>query len=267
MKARTPALALLPALLMAGMGAAAADSGCGPAPEEAPRRSLEGRSVASPDLALTCYPAQIASTEGQWTFLLRGGEAFAVEEARLVVPTGEIPAELDYPTPQAVLVELTYKRLPIGATAQLVVRLQDGRTTRFELPTVVGTAVPPDRRQPDRIRVQLAPWTLIYPLHGFGRGSSVDGRAVDELAGDEAFLGLLRDLGIPKVRKVLSSYAEDDSVHWDESKKREILYSGRHLRQYLVFIQEGRSELAHKEIFLAFPQVEEAFVNEDRSRR
>ena len=221
--------------------------------------------MVSADPALACYPAQISSSEGQWTFLLRGAEAYAIEQARLILPDDVLAGELSYPTPQAALVELSYRRLPIGAAATLEVRMQDGRPARFEIPVVMGAAVPPDRRQPDRVRLQLAPWTLIYPLHGFGRGSSVEGRTVAELAGDEEFLELLRDLGVPRVRKVLSTYAEDDSVHWDESKKREILYGGKHLRQYLVFIPEGQSELAHREIFMAFPQVEEAFINENRS--
>lgn len=254
------------ALLLLSSAAPASDD-CAPAPRRDSRGSHEGRFVVSTDVDLTCYPALISSSEGQWTFLLRGAEAYSVEQAQLVVQSDVLQAELDYPTPQSVLVELTYRRLPIGATAVLEVRLQDGRTTRLEVPVVMGAAIPPDRRQPDRVRLQLTPWTLLYPLHGFGRGSGVDGRTVAELAGDEEFLSLLRDLGVPLVRKVLSRYAEDDSVHWDKSKKRENLYDGKHLRQYLVFTQEGRSELAHKEIFRAFPQVEDAFINEDRSRK
>ena len=42
---------------------------------------------------------------------------------------------------------------------------------------------------------------------------------------------------------------------------------GKQLRQYLMFFDPERSEEALKEIFLGFPQVEDAFVNRETQHR
>ena len=262
--------ALLVAILIAACTSAVgyrAWAQCSPGEEESPRGRTAGRYVEAVEQGLTCYPAQMSATEGRWTFLLRGAGAFAIEGGRLVVDDSEYPAaRLSYPTPGSVLVDFEYPALSADETAELVVESEGQTSANFAIRVVRPTEVSRDRRQPNRVRVQLRSWTLIYPLHGFGRDRKIDGRRIEEVAGDEEFLGILMDLGIEKIRKVISRYAEDDSVHWDNRYQRENILGGKQLRQYLMFFDPERSEAAYKEIFLAFPQVEGAFVNEDRNR-
>lgn len=226
-----------------------------------------GRFLRAASVDLTCYPARMSGEEGRWTFFLRGKAVLQVSEARLVAGERTIPAvRIDAPTPYAVLVDFEYEPLPAGTTAELVLAGEEGELARFAVPVVPQGEAPPEFRQPHLIRVQLKPWTLDYPLQTPNARGQVEPRHIDELGGDEQFLRLLRELGISRVRKGLPRFAEGDSIHWDERLQRDQIFSSHYLRQYLFFLDERRSEDAFKEIFLAFPQVEAAFINTDRAK-
>lgn len=239
---------------------------CGPGQTEAapePQHSHEGVSADGTDLV--CYPATLSSSEGNWTFYLRGTQAFLVEHARLECAGQRFKAaKIEYPTPSSALIDVTYPQLTPGDQATLVIDGARGLAAKYSIGVVYPKEIPDDTRQPDRLRLQLQPWTLIYPTGAMVTRDMMEGCQLKDLYGKESFLGLLHDLAITKVRKVISNYAEEDSIHWDEKYHREIVTSGDHLRQYLVFVAPGRSELAFEEIFLAFPEVEGAFVNAQR---
>ena len=64
----------------------------------------------------------------------------------------------------------------------------------------------------------------------------------------------------------MSRYAEDDSIQWDARYLREQVYAGKQLRQYIMYLDPDRSEAAYREIFLAFDEVEGAFLNRDHRK-
>jgi hypothetical protein len=226
------------------------------------------RSIKSAEVDLTCFPALMSNAEGRWTFFLRGGAAFQIKGARLHVAGQEYPAtRIDFPTPNSALVDLEYGPLPPASEAQLVLEGASGELTHFTVAVVPPSVPPAALRQRHLIRVQLRPFALDYPLHSPSPEGAVQFRRVSELGGDPQFLMLLQELGIERVRKALSRYAENDSIHWNATLKREDVIGGPYLRQYLLFLDEARSEDAFKEILLAFPQVEGAFVNSDRSKK
>jgi len=255
---------MIAALLAAGPALSRAGAECPPEEAAAAPESVAVGFATAAGTDVVCYPAVISAGEGNWTFLLRGGDAYKVNAVRLIAADTEVAARrLTYPTPGAALADFTYAPLAAQTSVHLAARYASGAEAVYEIRVEPATVPPPDRRQPDRVRVQLQPWTLVYPLHGFGRDGGIKGRGLQELSGDEGFLRLLADLDIKQVRKVLASYAEEDSVHWDERNQRELIYGGTHLRQYLMMIDPERSEAAYMEIFFAFPQVEAAFVNEN----
>ncbi len=216
---------------------------------------------------LVCYPATLQAPEGKWTFFLRGPDAITVERARLVVGDAEYPVKrLATPTPTSALLDFEYPPLKVGEAARLVLTGGGREIAQIPVRVTSGARIPPERRQRHLVRVQLRQWTLLYPLHGFRSSQNVKDRELAEIAGDEEFRRILLDLGIEKIRKVMSRYAEDDSIHWDARIEREIVYRGTQLRQYIMCLDPDRSEAAFREIFLGFDQVEGAFINEDRSR-
>jgi hypothetical protein len=228
--------------------------------------SMGGERVAGLDLV--CFPKELHATEGKWTFFLRGADALDVTGGYLLAGQHRHPhTRLDFPTPRSALIDFTYPALQVGDAVELVLE-RDGRELgRLPVAVTRGDRVRPDRRQSALVRLQLKPRTLFYPLHGFHGEKGVQDRRLADISGAEGFLTLLQDLGIERLRKVMSRYAEDDSVHWDARFLREVIYHGEHLRQYLVYFDPDRSEAAFKEIFLCFAEVERAFINEDKSKR
>jgi hypothetical protein len=248
-------------LLLVGSGAAQGQAPAAAAgAADAPPRFLKAEGV-----DLTCYPARLHASEGRWSFLLRGKGTLAVESAALVIGDARIPAtRIAYPTPNAAIVDVQYPQQTPGGSAELVLSGADPvrEVARFRNEVAAWPELPPVRRQRALVRLQLRPWVIFYPLHG----SELKDRGLAELAGDESFLAVLRDLGLERIRKAISRYAEDDSVHWNETYQREDMLGGDLLRSYLLDIDPQRSELAYKEIVLAFPQVQMAFINEDKSK-
>ncbi|MBM3318525.1 MAG: hypothetical protein FJY75_11800 [Candidatus Eisenbacteria bacterium] len=257
-------LSLIAAAQDEGAGASSAPAAPDPAALAAGLAGAAGRFVEAAEAGLTCYPARMSSAERRWTFFVRGGRAVQVTGAQLEVGGRSLPAvRVDAPTPHAVLIDFEYEPLAAGETAGLVLEGAAGEIARFPISVVPPAEVPPEYRQRHLVRVQTKPWTLDYPLQ---RGSATEARRLAEIGGDEQFLALLSELGIERVRKSLPRFAEGDTVQWFAQLNREEVISARYLRQYLVYIDEGRSEDAYKEIFLAFPQVEAAFINTDREK-
>jgi hypothetical protein len=261
---------LAAALIVAGLlgGPTPARAQCPEPKDTTPRdpSTIGGEQV--PGMDLVCFPSKLHANEGKWTFFLRGPDVLDVTGGYLIAGRRRHShTRLNFPTPRSALIDFTYPALQVGDTAELVLE-QDGRERgRLSIAVTRGDRVRPERRQRALVRLQLQPWTLLYPLHGFSGDRGTTERKLAEIAGAEEFLAVLQDLGIERLRKVMSRYAEDDSVHWDPRFLREVIYNGEHLRQYLVYFDPDRSEAAFKEIFLCFSEVEKAFINEDKSRK
>jgi len=254
--------AILVGVLMAGAGVTY-DPIAAHAEEAVVPGAKEPCQLAAAGVELVCMPARINAEEGRWTFFLRGGAAFEITGAELHAGGESYPTTgQEQPTPAAALLDFEYPPLPIGGQAELIVMQADGELARFEIRIVPPSEAPPQYRQRHRVRLQLEPWTLDYPLHS----NSESDPTVDELGGDESFLALLRELSVERVHKALPRKAEDDSVEWLPRLKREQVTPGRYLRQYLMFIDKARSEDAYKEIFRCLPHVEAAFINVDRDK-
>jgi hypothetical protein len=223
------------------------------------------RFLTAPGMDLTCYPARLLAEEGRWTFLLRGHATLGIEGAALELKGVRTPAErILYPTPNAAVIDVKYARASDLGTATLILfgQTKEKEIARFTIRVDSWPEPPTERRQIGLVRLQLKPWTLLYPLHD----SEVKERTLPELAGDAQFLTVLQDLGITAVRKAIARYAEDDSLHWNPQFQREDALGGDVLRTYLLVVDRGHSEVAVKEIMLAFPQVQKAFVNQDLSK-
>jgi hypothetical protein len=218
----------------------------------------------APGLDLTCYPGRMLAEEGRWTFLLRGRATLDLESAALELGGVRTPAErILYPTPNAAVVDVKYAPSANRGRATLFLSGPSKKEiARFTIPVDSWPEPQLGRRQIGLVRVQLKPWTLLYPLHE----SEVKERTLPELAGDPQFLSLLQDLGVKAVRKAIARYAEDDSLHWNEQFQRQDELGGDVLRTYLLITDPGNSEVAIKEIVLGFPQVQKAFVNADLSK-
>lgn len=231
-----------------------------PAAGETPARILKASGI-----DLTCYPARLLGVEGRWTFMLRGRGTLAVEGAILEVGGVRNPAtRIVYPTPNAVVIDFAFAPQTESGSAQLILLDQSKgkEITRFTIAIESWPEPATARRQSGLVRLQLKPWTLLYPLHG----TEVKDRALADLTGDPQFLHMLQDLGIDRVRKAVSRYAEDDSLHWNAQYQREDALGGDVLRTYLLLTDAQRSEVAIKEIMLASPQVQKAFVNADLNK-
>lgn len=242
-------------------------------PAAAPPPALEdyadsaGKPLVATGVDLTVYPGRINGEEGNWTFFLRGKAALGVTGARLV--TGEkeyVAGPIEYPAPNAALVDFRYDPLPIGRAVQVTFTGDAGEIAHFSVPVIPPGDAPPEYRQRHLVRLQLRPYTLAYELHTAGPNDPIQYRLVQDLGGDEQFLKLLQELAIERVRKTLPRFTELDSVRWDEKLNREQVIDTKYLRQYLIYLNEARSEDAFKEIFLCFPQVQEAFINLDRTK-
>jgi len=221
--------------------------------------------VHSPSLDLVCQPARIACDEGAWTFFLRGPGILDVTGARLEAGGARVTAtRLDWPTPLGLLIDFTLPALNEGGRAQLVLLGSGKELGRLPIAIAGPASVPPGQRQPDFVRLQLRDWTLFYPLHASGQ---VEYRKLEEIGGDESFRAAMREMGVRGVRKILSSVVEGDTVQWDERNHRENVYGSAQLRMYLAYLDPTRSQEAYREIFRAFSQVEEAWVNEDMELR
>jgi hypothetical protein len=227
---------------------------------ETPARFLKASGI-----DLVCYPARLLGVEGRWTFLLRGRGTLGVEGAILEVSGVRNPARrIVYPTPNAAVIDFTFAPQSASGSAQLILLDQPKgkEIARFAIAVESWPEPATARRQSGLVRLQLKPWTLLYPLHG----TEIKDRALVDITGDPQFLGVLQDLGIEHVRKAVSRYAEDDSLHWNAQYQREDALGGDILRTYLLLTDPQRSEVAIKEIMLAFPQVQKAFVNADLNR-
>ena len=258
-------LLVLICLASTGFPEALADSDCGPTSKDTGESMNAASFLRADGLDLACCPNTLFAPEGKWTFFLRGRGALSIDGAQLVVDGKRIAARrVTYPTTNSALVDFEYDPLPTEGTAELKLLGEGAEICRFTIPLVEGHPVPPDRRQKYLVRVQLRPGAIEYPLHGFRGRGGVSERHVWELGGDEEFCALLAEMGIEKLRKVMTRYAEDDSIHWDPRHDRELLYAGTQLRQYIFYLGEERSEAAYKEIFLALDDVEGAYINEDR---
>ncbi len=265
-----PRWALLFSALYAGFIAypGAGHGECPSAPEGEGRGRADAACILIEGTDLVCYPSVLHSREGRWTFLLRGNGAFEIDHARLDVAGAEYPTtRLAYPSPSAVLIDFEYPLLQVRETAHLILEMSGRELARVPVPVTRGEKIPPARRQKHLVRVQMRPWTLLYPLHGFRGDHNVKDRQVVEIAGDEEFLAVLHDMDIRRIRKVIARHAEDDSIRWDPRFHRENVYHGEQLRQYIMYIDPNRSEAAFLEIFLGFEQVQGAFINEDRSKK
>lgn len=250
----------LAGLLILVTTAAVAGAQAPPPAAEAPLRCLK-----APGIDLTCYPARLLGVERRWTFLLRGRGALEIEGAVLEIDGAPNPAaRIAYPTPNATVVDFTFAPHPADGSAQLILlgASPEKEIARFTIAIQAWPEPAPERRQSGLVRLQLKPWTLLYPLHG----TELKDRALVDITGDPQFLGVLQDLGIERLRKAVSRYAEDDSLHWNPQYQREDELGGDVLRTYLLITDPQRSEVAIKEIMLAFPQVEKAFVNADLSK-
>jgi len=259
-------IACLTAFILPGPEVCAA--GCAdPEPEEA--RPDYPPFVKSQTRDVTCYPGTIYAPEGKWTFFLRGHDVLEISGAKLMAGGATYPMKrMENPSPNSALIDFEFPELTRGEGAHLVLTRRGTEIERFALYVSSGDRIPPGERQDARVRVQLQAGTILYPLHGFPNDRrEIKDRTVPELGGDPEFLAILQEMGVQRVRKVLSRYAEDDSVHWDDRFLRNNFYRGTQLRQYLAHFEPGRSEAAYKEIFLALDQVEDAFINADRSKR
>jgi len=218
--------------------------------------------VASIDL--TCYPARIATNEGHWSFLLRGRATLDLVGAYLHTSGGNFAAgEIRYPTPNSAILDFEYPEL-VGSMVELVLEGPDAELARLPIYVSGPIDIPPEDRQTGIVRLQLEEGTILYPLHVGPGGDRVEYRTLDEVSGSQEFLGALRDLGIDRLRKVMSRFAEGDTVQWDETNYRELHYGATHLRSYLVYLEPSQSEEAYRQILRGFPHVEAAFLNEVR---
>jgi hypothetical protein len=246
-------------LVRAQSGAAA------PAPED--YADSAGRPIKVTGVDLTVFPGRINAYEGNWTFFLRGKGAIGVTAARLLAGGKEYPAgPIENPAPNSALVDVRYDSLSVGGTAQLVLTGGAGEIARVSMPIIPPGEAPPEYRQRHLVRLQLRPYTLAYEQHTAGPDDPIQYRLVKDLGGDEEFLSLLREMAIQRVRKTLPRFTELDSVRWDVGLKREQVIDTKYLRQYLIYLDEARSEDAFLEIFLCFPQVQGAFINLDRTK-
>jgi len=265
---RTPRVRWFIALIVLGMAAVevsrtlAAD--CGPSsPSPARKDTGEVRAQRAGDLELTCFPAKLYALEGRWTFLLSGRDALRVDGAQLELGGTPYPVRrLTHTTPVSVLLDFEYPRASLGGQAELVLHGGGREIARVPITVARTASVPPERRQDDLVRVQMKPGVILYPLHGF-RGDGIMQRSIEDLGGDESFRFLLQELQITGLKKILSKYAEDDSVQWDSRYLREEIHPGTQLRQYIFYVDTDRSEAAYREILLAFEAVENAFLNHD----
>jgi len=224
--------------------------------------------VESKELGLVCHPARIAADEGRWTFLLRGPGGVGINGAALEIAGTEHKAiRIEAPTPNAVLVDFLLPVLTPGDQAQLILRAGRREIGRIPISVSGPASVPPGARQPHFVRLQMRENVFLYPLHSSGGYTAQDGRRLAEIGGDRHFHELLADMGIEWIRKIMSNIDEADSVQWDPRNHRELVYGGSQLRMYLVYLDPERSEEAFREIFRAFPQVEQAFVNSDPRAR
>ncbi|MCK4413860.1 MAG: hypothetical protein KAY32_09965 [Candidatus Eisenbacteria sp.] len=221
--------------------------------------------VTAEALDLTCYPARIASDEGHWSFLLRGRATLDLVDAHLHTSVGDFAAAgIRYPTPNGAVVDIEYPEL-VDTMVDLVLEGPDAELARLPIHVFGPVDIPDEDRQSGIVRLQLEEGTILYPLH-VGPGSSlVEYRTLAEVTGDEGFLGALRDLGIDRLRKVMSRFAEGDTVQWDPKNYRELHYGAKHLRMYLVYLDPSQSEEAYRQVLRGFPHVEAAFLNEVRA--
>ena len=216
--------------------------------------------VQSTAMGIVCQPARIACDEGAWTFFLRGPGILSVTAARLKVGSAQfVAARLTMPTPRGLLIDFKLPALAEGAQADLI--LLNGNKEFGRLPIAISgpASVPVGHRQPDFVRLQLREWTLHYPLQPAGATPL----KLEEIGGDEDLRARMQEMDIRGVRKIMSSIVEGDTVQWDERNHRENVYGAKQLRMYLMYVDPGRSQEAYREIFRAYPQVEQAWVNED----
>jgi hypothetical protein len=251
--------------LIAGLGIARTVAGdCGPgAPLPTTKDTGEVRAQQVGGLDLTCFPAKLYALEGAWTFMLTGRDALRIDGARLeLAGANYAPRRLTYTSPQSVLLDFVYPKVPPGGKADLVLLAGGKEAARVPIAVALTASVPPEKRQDDLVRVQMKQGVILYPLHGFP-GDGITQRTVEDLGGDPAFRNLLQELQITALKKVLSKYAEDDSIHWDSRYLREEVYPGAQLRQYIFYLDPDRSEAAYREIRHAFDAVEDAYLNQD----
>jgi len=227
------------------------------------------RFLVASDNDLTCAPSVIHGTEGRWTFLIQGPASISINRAVLVDKGIEYPAvRIETPTPRSAMIDFEFSILNEGDDVDLMLYDGSNEPTQFKIRVVPGHKVKPSERQLGLVRVQLSPWTILYPLHGFrGEGRRVPHREVADLEGDSEFIGSVKAMGIETLRKIMSRYAEDDSMHWDDRFERYNHYRCTQLRSYIFHVDSLRSEAAYKELFLSLPKVEKAFVNEDRKKK
>jgi hypothetical protein len=262
---RTKQIGLACLLILVTTAAIAGAQAPPPASAPSPARETPVRFLKASGIDLTCYPAHLLGVEGRWTFLLRGRGTLSVEGAILEVGGVQNPAaRIAYPTPNAAVIDFTFTPQAEDGSAQLILLDQPKgkEIARFTIAIESWPEPAPGRRQLGLVRLQLKPWTVLYPLHG----TEVKERALADLTGDPQFLGVLQDLGIDRLRKAVSRYAEDDSLHWNPQFQREDALGGDILRTYLLLTDPQRSEVAIKEIMLACPQVQKAFVNADLNK-
>ncbi len=262
-------LAMGLALLSLGAVARAQSAATPEHPPEVTAEAPDARpcSVKAENVDLTCYPGQIWPGEKRWTFFVRGPRAFSIDAAKLYSRgTGVAAMRISAPTPRAVLIDFEYPPIELGTTVQLSVEAEGKELARFPIAVTAATDVRAEFRQQHLVRLQTRPYMLTYPLHGSMANDPVKDRRLDELTGDREFIGLLKELGIERIRKVIPRYAEGDTVHWNERLAREDILGSKELRQYLIYLDPDRSEAAFKELFKAFPQVEASFINVDRAK-
>ncbi len=244
--------------------------GCGTVPKDLgfSHGIDQPRFLTADNVNLICSPAVIHGTEGKWTFLIKGPTSYQITEAVLSGSGSEYPStRIETPTPGSAMIDFEFPTLDEGQHFELTIRDKTSEMARFTILVTAGHKVKPSDRQKALLRVQLSPWTLLYPLHGFrGEGRRIPHREVDELVGDDDFIAALRAMGVERLRKIMSRYAEDDSMHWDKRFERYNYYRGTQLRSYIFHVDSLRSEAAYKELFLSLPQVEKAFINEDRKK-
>ncbi len=257
-------LALLVLLVAGGEASRTLAADCGPSVSPPTRKDTgEVRAQKAGDLELTCFPAKLYALEGRWTFLLSGRDALRIDGARLeLAGDAYAPQRMTQTTPVSVLLDFTYPKVSPGGQANLALLSGGREIARVPIAVALTASVPPERRQDDLVRVQMKPGVVLYPLHGFS-GDGIMQRSIDDLGGDEAFRFLLHELQITGLKKILSRYAEDDSVQWDSRYLREEIHPGTQLRQYIFYLDADRSEAAYREILLAFDAVEDAFLNQD----
>ncbi len=251
-----------PALAAGGCGDKAADTGDS-------QFSGGALSVAVEGWDLICRPALIHEREGNWTFYLSGRDILRFTRGELVLGSKRYRARnLETPTPTALLLDFTYEPVALGTSAHLELFSGGAGSATVSIPLIVvpGLAVEPENRQPALVRAQIRAGDVQYILHGIRGGDPVKNRHLDEFPCTPELHAALQGIEIERIRKVMPRYAEDDSTQWDGRYLRELHYRGTQLRQYILYLEEGRSEAAYKEIVLGLPGVEKAFVNEDKSK-